>query len=42
MQLWAGRKRGMVAVARLRPNYLVCDGTVPRTKLPQVLMKVME
>lgn len=41
-QLWAGRKGAFGAIARLRPNYLVCDGTVPRTKLPQVLSKVME
>ena len=41
-QLWAGRKGAFGAVARLRPNYLVCDGTVPRTKLPEVLAKVME
>jgi len=42
MQLWAGRKGAFGAVARLRPNYLVCDGTVPRTKLPEVLTRVME
>lgn len=41
-QLWAGRKGAFGAIARLRPNYLVCDGTVPRTKLPEVLTKVME
>ncbi len=41
-QLWAGRKGAFGAVARLRPNYLVCDGTVPRTKLPEVLGKVVE
>jgi glycolate oxidase len=41
-QLWAGRKGAFGAVARLRPNYLVCDGTVPRTKLPEVLSKVMK
>ncbi len=41
-QLWAGRRGAFGAVARLRPNYLVCDGTVPRTKLPEVLTKVME
>lgn len=41
-QLWAGRKGAFGAVARLRPNYLVCDGTVPRTKLPEVLARVME
>lgn len=41
-ELWAGRKGAFGAVARLRPSYLVCDGTVPRTKLPEVLSKVME
>ena len=28
------------AVSRLRPRYLVCDGTVPRTKLPEALAAV--
>ncbi|MEE9419558.1 MAG: FAD-linked oxidase C-terminal domain-containing protein, partial [Desulfatiglandaceae bacterium] len=41
-ELWAGRKGAFGAVARLRPSYLVCDGTVPRTKLPEVLKKVLE
>ena len=41
-QLWAGRKGAFGAISRLRPNYLVCDGTVPRTRLPEVLTKVME
>jgi len=41
-ELWAGRKGAFGAVARLRPSYMVCDGTVPRTKLPEVLSKVME
>jgi glycolate oxidase len=41
-ELWAGRKGAFGAVARLRPSYLVCDGTVPRTKLPEVLGKVLE
>jgi glycolate oxidase len=41
-QLWAGRKGAFGAISRLRPSYLVCDGTVPRTKLPEVLRKVME
>jgi glycolate oxidase subunit GlcD len=40
--LWAGRKGAFGAVARLRPSYLVCDGTVPRTALPEVLTKVLE
>lgn len=41
-KLWAGRKGAFGAVARLAPNYLVADGTVPRTKLPEVLKKVAE
>ncbi|MBW1803829.1 MAG: FAD-binding oxidoreductase, partial [Deltaproteobacteria bacterium] len=40
-QLWAGRKGAFGAMSRLRPSYLVCDGTVPRTRLPQVLKEVM-
>jgi glycolate oxidase subunit GlcD len=40
--LWAGRKGAFGAVSRLRPSYLVCDGTVPRTKLPEVLSQVLE
>jgi glycolate oxidase len=41
-ELWAGRKGAFGAVSRLRPSYLVCDGTVPRTRLPEVLAKVIE
>jgi glycolate oxidase len=41
-KLWAGRKGALGALARLRPNYLLEDGTVPRTKLPEVLKKVVE
>ncbi len=40
--LWAGRRGAFGAVARLAPSYLVCDGTVPRTALPEVLRKVAE
>jgi FAD/FMN-containing dehydrogenase len=39
-ELWAGRRGAFGAVARLRPSYLVCDGTVPRTKLPDALREV--
>jgi FAD/FMN-containing dehydrogenase len=39
-ELWAGRRGAFGAVARLRPSYLVCDGTVPRTKLPEALAAV--
>ena len=41
-RLWTGRKGAFGAVTRLRPSYMVCDGTVPRTKLPEVLSKVLE
>jgi glycolate oxidase subunit GlcD len=36
-KLWAGRRGAFGAVARLAPRFLVCDCTVPRTKLPMAL-----
>ncbi|MBW6485521.1 MAG: FAD-binding protein [Syntrophobacterales bacterium] len=41
-QLWMARKGAFGATGRLRPNYLVNDGTVPRTKLPETLRRVGE
>ncbi len=41
-QLWAGRRGAFGALARLSPNYLVLDGTVPRTELSRVLRDVMK
>jgi D-lactate dehydrogenase (cytochrome) len=41
-RLWEGRRGAFGAVARLAPNYLVNDCTVPRTKLPQALATVAE
>ncbi len=41
-KIWAGRKGAFGAVGRLRPNYLVNDPTVPRTRLPEALAKVVE
>lgn len=41
-KIWAGRKGAFGAVGRLRPNYLVNDPTVPRTKLPEALANVFE
>jgi glycolate oxidase len=41
-KLWAGRKGAFGAITRLRPSYMVGDGTVPRTKLPEVLSQVLE
>jgi glycolate oxidase subunit GlcD len=40
--LWAGRKGAFGSVGQVRPSYLCCDGTVPRTKLPEVLNQVIE
>ncbi len=40
--LWQGRRGAFGAVARLAPNYLVNDATVPRTRLPEALAKVAE
>ena len=40
--LWAGRRGAFGAIARIAPNYLVLDGTVPRTKLPDILDAVYE
>jgi glycolate oxidase subunit GlcD len=39
-RLWEGRRGAFGAVARLAPNYLVNDCTVPRTKLPEALARV--
>jgi glycolate oxidase len=36
-KLWAARKGALAACARVAPNYYLCDGTVPRSKLASVL-----
>jgi len=40
--LWAGRRGAFGAVGRIKPSYLVNDGTVPRTALPGVLRQIKE
>ncbi|HYZ02627.1 MAG TPA: FAD-linked oxidase C-terminal domain-containing protein [Candidatus Binatia bacterium] len=40
--LWAGRKGAMGALGRIKPNYYLHDGVVPRTRLPGVLHRVRE
>ena len=40
--LWAGRKGAIGALGRIRPNYYLHDGVVPRSRLPQVLSAVGE
>jgi len=39
-RLWAGRRGAFGAIARIRPNFLTMDATVPRTRLPDVLERV--
>jgi glycolate oxidase len=40
--LWRGRKGAFGSISRLAPNYMVADGTVPRTKLPEALRRVAD
>jgi len=40
--LWKGRRGAFGSVARICPPYIVCDGTVPRNKLPEALHKMGE
>lgn len=37
MVVWKGRKAAFAAMGRVSPNYIVQDGVIPRTALPQVL-----
>ena len=41
-RLWAGRKGVLGALGRLAPNYYLVDGTIPRTKLVEVLARIKE
>jgi glycolate oxidase len=38
--VWKGRKAAFAAVGRLSPNYIVQDGVIPRTSLPQILSEI--
>jgi glycolate oxidase len=38
--IWTGRKSAFAAVGRISPAYIVQDGVVPRTALPEVLDKI--
>jgi glycolate oxidase len=42
LKLWKCRKQAFGAIGRLSPSYCTQDGVVPRTKLPQILQKIME
>jgi len=39
---WANRKTGFGAMGAISPDYLVQDGVIPRSKLPEVLNKINE
>lgn len=38
--IWKGRKSAFAAVGRISPAYIVQDGVVPRTALPEVLGRI--
>ncbi|GAA3234835.1 FAD-linked oxidase C-terminal domain-containing protein [Actinocorallia longicatena] len=38
--IWKGRKSAFAAVGRISPAYIVQDGVIPRTALPQVLARI--
>lgn len=40
--LWKCRRLALGAVGRLSPSFMIQDGVVPRTKLPQVLRRIVE
>ena len=40
--LWKGRKSAFGAYGRISPAYMVMDGVIPRTRLPEVLRRVNE
>jgi glycolate oxidase len=40
--VWKGRKAAFAALGRISPNYIVQDGVIPRTRLPQVLSRIEE
>ena len=37
---WANRKTGFAAMGAISPDYLVQDGVIPRSKLPEVLERI--
>ncbi len=38
--VWKGRKAAFAAMGRISPSYIVQDGVIPRTKLPEVLRQI--
>ncbi len=42
MRLWAGRKSAFPAVGQISPDYMCLDGSVPRSRLVEVLSRMRE
>jgi glycolate oxidase len=40
--IWKGRKGAFGAVGRISPDYLCMDGTIPTSRLPEVLRRMQE
>jgi len=38
--IWKGRKSAFAAMGRISSNYIVQDGVIPRTALPQVMGEI--
>ncbi len=41
-KLWAGRKAAFGSMGNIAPAYLVDDGTIPRSKLPEVIAEIRQ
>ena len=41
-KLWAGRKAAFPAMGRISPDYYCIDGTIPRSRLSEVLQRIAE
>ncbi len=41
-KLWEGRRSAFASLAKASPNILIEDGTVPRSRLPQAMKKILE
>jgi glycolate oxidase len=42
LAIWKGRKGAFGAIGRISPDYLCMDGTIPTSKLPEVLRRIEE
>ncbi len=40
--IWAGRKAAFPAIGRISPDYYCMDGTIPRSRLPEVLRRMSQ